>query len=74
MLIYGDLGVEVLGMDLGLGFWRGGFQLIGFGTCGEGSSGVFGVYGLYIFKHNRITLEENLRVGDPPWSYHVIHH
>ena len=41
-----------------LGFWGCGFQLMGFGTCGVGPSGVWGWGSPY--KHRRITLGEKL--------------
>ena len=41
---------------VGLGFWGWGFHLMGFGVCGVGPSGFFGL-GLY--KHKRITLGKN---------------
>ena len=37
-----------------LGFWGWGFQLMGFGACGVGPSGFFGLGSLY--KHKRLTL------------------
>ena len=43
--IYGGLGF--LGCGVILGFWGWGFQLMGFGACGVGPSGFFGL-GLYI--------------------------
>ena len=45
LLIYGGLGVGVLGAfwgrDLGLGFWGWSFQLMGFRVCYVGPSGFF---------------------------------
>ena len=41
LLIYGGLGFR--GWGLGLGFWGWGSQLMGFGACGVGPSGFFGV-------------------------------
>ena len=44
-------------MVWGLGFCGWGFQLMGFGACGVGLSGVFGRGSLY--KHKGITLGKN---------------
>ena len=44
-LIYGGLGFW--GWRLRIGFWDRSFQLMGFGACGVGPSGLFGL-GLYI--------------------------
>ena len=41
LLIYGGSGLWGLGLILG--FWGWGFQLIGFGACGVGPSGFFGL-------------------------------
>ena len=35
------MGVRVLGLVLGLGFWGWGFWLMGLGACGVGPSGFF---------------------------------
>ena len=44
LLFYGGLG----GWGPGLDPWGWGFQFMGFGACGVGPSGVFGVGALYI--------------------------
>ena len=41
-------GLGFLGWVLELGFWGWGFQLMGFGACGVGPSGFFGVGALCI--------------------------
>ena len=41
LLIYGGLGFW--GWGFILGFWGWGFQLMGFGACGVGPSGLFGL-------------------------------
>ena len=41
LLIHGGLGFS--GWGLILGFWGWGFQLMGFGACGVGLSGFFGL-------------------------------
>ena len=56
LLIYGGLGFW--GWGLILGFWGWGFQLMGFGACGVGLSGFFGLGSLY--KHKRITLGKKM--------------
>ena len=44
LLIFGALGLRVWGLRLS--FWGWGFQLMGFGACGVGPSGCFGVVAL----------------------------
>ena len=43
LLINGGLGLGFWGWSLILGFWGWGFQLMGYGTCGVGPSGFFGL-------------------------------
>ena len=43
LLICGGLGFGVLGLGLSLGFWGWCFLLMGFGACGVGPSGFFGL-------------------------------
>ena len=43
LLIYGGLGFGVLGLGSYIGFLGWGFQLMGFGACGVGPSGFFGL-------------------------------
>ena len=43
LLFYGGLGFGFWGWALILGFWGWGSQLMGFGACGVGPSGFFGL-------------------------------
>ena len=54
LLIYVGLGVGVLRLGVGLGFWGLGYHLMGFGACGLGLQGFWGWGSVY--KHRRITL------------------
>mgnify|MGYP001804255686 CR=1 FL=1 len=59
-MVVWDLGFW--GRGLILGFWGSGFQLMGFGACGVGPSGLFKVGALYLNK--RINLGKK-------WCYSV---
>ena len=48
LLIYSGSGLKILGLGLRLDFWGWGFQLMGFGACGEGPTGFLRVGALYI--------------------------
>ena len=50
----------VWGWDLGLGFWAWVFQLMGFGTCGVGSSSFFFEGWGSLYKYRRKNLGKKL--------------